>query len=285
MRHRTISSYRPHLVVTSLRRSGAGCNGRRESGLCARRAPLGAIGEPAYCGTRGRHGACALPTRSPSAEGPRRPLGFNPRTAWTLARLFIFFIGQAGTCTYLAPLGEEHGISPAIISSTLTWLNVAGLVGTLGPARSRSICRRCRRSAPWQALPSSPFSLFFRCTLPSLPFAVSACCFYFAWCASLPFQFTIIARCDPNGAAGAAAPAVDGLGLACGAAVGGVLISRFGVGAVGALCALGTVLGIACYLTGSFTTRAAGRAVAQRATGTLGRGSRCPRQNAHAGTH
>jgi predicted MFS family arabinose efflux permease len=44
--------------------------------------------------------------------------------------------------------------------------------------------------------------------------------------------------------------------LACGAALGGVLIAHLGVGAVGVLCALGTVLGIGCYLAGSLTNTA-----------------------------
>jgi len=57
-------------------------------------------------------------------------------------------------------------------------------------------------------------------------FGIAACGFYFAWCSSFPLQFALIAASDASGRAGAAAPAVDGLGLACGAALGGALLAH-----------------------------------------------------------
>jgi MFS transporter, DHA1 family, inner membrane transport protein len=198
-----------------------------------------------------------LPAHRASGERARRALDFHPRTAWTLGALFIFFVGQAGTWTYLAPLGEERGISAAIISSTLTWLNVAGLAGTLTAGALAVYLRPMPTISTLAGITLLSILVLFHVHASGLLFVISACCFYFAWCASLPFQFAIIASCDHTGAAGATAPAVDGLGLACGAALGGLLIAHFGVGAVGVLCAFGTVLGIACYLAGSLTHRTA----------------------------
>jgi len=202
-----------------------------------------------------------LPARLPSSEGASRVLRFRRQTFWTLAALFVFFVGQAATWTYLAPLGREQGIPPAVINGTLTWLNVAGLMGTLGAGALAVYLPPLPTIISLAGVTlASILALFHAQSSPAL-FAASACCFYFAWGASLPFQFAIIARCDQTGAAAAAAPALDGLGLACGAAVGGVLVFRFGVAAVGALCAVGTILGIACYLAGSFTDRRADPAV------------------------
>ena len=189
-----------------------------------------------------------LPAQTSPNDRERSRLGFHPRTAWTLGALLVFFVGQAGTWTYLAPLGEARGMSPTTISDTLTWLNVAGLVGTLGAGALAVTLRPLATIGGLAAITLVSIWVLFHVHASGLIFAAAACCFYFSWCASLPFQFAIIARCDQTGAAGAAAPAVDGLGLACGAALGGVLISHFGVGAVGVMCAVGTVLGVAGYL-------------------------------------
>jgi DHA1 family inner membrane transport protein len=197
-----------------------------------------------------------LPARTASQEREGRRLGFHPRTVWTLGALLVFFVGQAGTWTYLATLGEARGISSTTVSDTLTWLNVAGLVGTLGASALAVTLPPMATIVGLAAMTLVSIFVLFHVHTSGLVFAAATCCFYFAWCASLPFQFAIIARCDPTGAAGAAAPAVDGMGLACGAALGGVLIAHLGVGAVGVLCALGTVLGIGCYLAGSLTNTA-----------------------------
>jgi predicted MFS family arabinose efflux permease len=60
-------------------------------------------------------------------------------------------------------------------------------------------------------------------------------------------QYPLIAESDGTGRAAAAAPAVDGLGLACGAALGGVLIAHTGLGATGMLCGVASVAAFVAY--------------------------------------
>jgi predicted MFS family arabinose efflux permease len=82
----------------------------------------------------------------------------------------------------------------------------------------------------------------------SAGFIAAAGVFYFSWCASFPFQFTVIAQSDSSGRASAVVPAADGLGLAGGAALAGVVLPTFGLGSAGWICAAASVVGIALYV-------------------------------------
>jgi predicted MFS family arabinose efflux permease len=81
----------------------------------------------------------------------------------------------------------------------------------------------------------------------SLGFMVSACLFYFSWCASFPFQFTVIAQSDRSGRASAVVPAADGLGLAAGATIASGLLPTLGLGSAGWICAAASVIGVTLY--------------------------------------
>ena len=87
----------------------------------------------------------------------------------------------------------------------------------------------------------------FQASTPTL-FTVSICGFYFAWCASFPFQFSVIAASDPTGRASAITPAVDGLGLAAGATLAGGLLPTVGLQATGWIYAASSIIGIGCYV-------------------------------------
>jgi MFS transporter, DHA1 family, inner membrane transport protein len=164
----------------------------------------------------------------------------------TLAGLFVYFVGQAAVWTYLAPLGSAEGISPKAVAATLTTINVAGLAGTLTAGLFAGRVRALSGVTALLVLTLGSVIMLFHAHVGSI-FGIAACMFYFAWCLSLPLQFTLIAASDVSGRAGAAAPAVDGLGLACGAAAGGALLAHFGLAATGVLCAIGSILGIGAY--------------------------------------
>jgi predicted MFS family arabinose efflux permease len=72
--------------------------------------------------------------------------------------------------------------------------------------------------------------------------------FYFSWCASFPFQFTVISQSDSSGRASAVLPAADGLGLAGGAAIASVVAPMFGLESTGWICAAASVIGITLYI-------------------------------------
>jgi predicted MFS family arabinose efflux permease len=82
----------------------------------------------------------------------------------------------------------------------------------------------------------------------SVGFIASAGVFYFSWCASVPFQFTVIAQSDRSGRASAVVPAADGLGLAGGAALASVVLPTLGLGSAGWLCAAASAVGITLYI-------------------------------------
>jgi len=82
----------------------------------------------------------------------------------------------------------------------------------------------------------------------SVGFVISAGVFYFSWCASFPFQFTVIAQSDRSGRASAVVPAADGLGLASGAAIASMVLPTLGLGSAGWICAAASVIGITLYI-------------------------------------
>lgn len=79
------------------------------------------------------------------------------------------------------------------------------------------------------------------------PYALGISLFNFAWCATTPFQFAIAAVADEQGNTAAAFSASDGLGLAAGPAIAGVLISEHRALTLNILAALLTMLSIALF--------------------------------------
>jgi len=199
--------------------------------------------------------ACALAlllvSRLPARPAPVAETGhgrlFAPAALLCLVGLFLFFVGQAAVWTYLVPLGAALGISSRAVGATLTALNFAGLVGTLGAGMLAGRASALALVAALMGLTLSAVLVLFHAH-EAMPFALAACLFYFCWCVSFPLQFALIAESDGSGRAAAAAPAVDGLGLACGAALGGALIARAGLPATGLLCAVAGVASIAAYV-------------------------------------
>ena len=192
----------------------------------------------------------ALPRQTPvppSAIG-RLSLGSYPMAAIVaIIALFIFFAGQGALWTYLAPIGAYRSIPAAGVTQGLTLLNFAGLAGALGVGAMAY--RVNARIALGTLLASEILSIvgLFQAH-SSFGFIASAGVFYFSWCASFPFQFTVIAQSDRSGRASAVVPAADGLGLAGGAAVASGLLPTLGLASAGWICAAASVVGIALYL-------------------------------------
>jgi predicted MFS family arabinose efflux permease len=170
-----------------------------------------------------------------------------PAAAWwaTLA-LFLYFAGQGALWTFLEPIGKSQLIPPSGIVRALTLINVAGLVGSFGVGALAHRARPLWALCALLIIGSVSVLALFNAHTP-LSFIAASCGFYFAWCASFPFQFTLIARADSSGAASAAVPAVDALGLASGAAAAGWCLPHVGVAAAGWFWAVGSIVGICCF--------------------------------------
>lgn len=187
------------------------------------------------------------PALPPPAIGPRGSASFPMAALLAIGALFVFFAGQGALWTYLEPIGAYRSIPAAGITQALTLLNFAGLAGALG------VGALAHRVNPRIALPAllaaeilAIVGLFN--VHSSAGFIVSAGVFYFSWCASFPFQFTVISQSDSSGRASAVVPAADGLGLAGGAAFAGAVLPTLGLGSAGWLCAAASVVGIALYI-------------------------------------
>jgi predicted MFS family arabinose efflux permease len=197
-----------------------------------------------------------LPIARPNT-GPRG-LGWTkswPASAsWAVAGLFIYFVGQGTLWTFLEPIGRRQLIDPANINRALTLLNFAGLLGSFGVG---ALAHRVHPPTALMVLLSfgiiSVLVMFNAHT--AVAFIAASFGFYFAWCASFPFQFTLIAQADSTGAASAAVPAVDTLGLASGAALAGLCVRSAGIVATGSIWAAGSIIGISLFAVAAHRLR------------------------------
>ena len=191
-----------------------------------------------------------LPPSSPLPPSAiqRRVVASHPMSAiLAVVALFVFFAGQGALWTYLAPIGAYRSIPSAGVTQALMLLNFAGLAGALGVgAMAHRVEPRIALVALLTTEILSIVGLFHAHS--SFGFIASAGVFYFSWCASFPFQFTVIAQSDSSGRASAVVPAADGLGLAGGAALASVVLPMFGLGSVGWICAAASAVGVTLYL-------------------------------------
>ena len=194
---------------------------------------------------------CAwIPRVEVARSDVRRSWGAFPAPAsLAIAGLFLYFLGQGAVWTYLEPIGRSRALPGESITRALALLNVAGLAGALGAG---ALVHRLNASMALLALLAAGLwslaGIFGMVGTSPGAYTVSACGFYFAWCASFPVQFAVIAGADPTGRASAVTPAVDGLGLAAGATLAGSLLPVVGLGATGWIYASSSIAGIACYV-------------------------------------
>jgi predicted MFS family arabinose efflux permease len=195
----------------------------------------------ALCPLLPRH---ALLPRSATRRGLR---SYPAAAIVAIVALFIFFAGQGALWTYLAPIGAYQSIPAAGVTQALTLLNFAGLAGALGVG---ALAHRVNpRMALLTLLATEIAAIAGLFTVhSSVGFIACAGVFYFSWCASFPFQFTVVSQSDLSGRASAMVPAADGLGLAGGAALASVVLPMLGLGSAGWICATASVVGIALYI-------------------------------------
>ena len=195
-----------------------------------------------------------LPKGSTPSSGDRRRSASPASALFAIAALFIYFVGQGALWTYLKAIGDHQSISAAGITYALTFLNIAGFVGALGAG---AFARRVNpRAALLILLATETLSIvgLFNSHTAGL-FIASACGYNFSWCASFPFQFTVIAQSDTTGRASSVVPAADGLGLAGGAALAGVVLPTLGLESAGAICEAASAIGVGLYITATMFTK------------------------------
>ena len=195
-----------------------------------------------------------LPRARFAVMHPRTRARVFPRAAVVaLVALFLYFLGQGALWTFLPKIGSNQNLSSATVGAALAYSNLAGLagamlVGLVGYRLNNAF-------ALGVLLPIGLLSLAgIYLGHTSLLYSASVCVFYFAWCASFPFQFAIIARVDPTASASTLVPAIDAFGLACGPALAATLFRWFGAAAPGWIYACAGISSIAMFVKSSVST-------------------------------
>jgi predicted MFS family arabinose efflux permease len=174
------------------------------------------------------------------------PLSFTFGRAGTLCLLavFLYFLAQAAVWAFAEAIGSGTGQSSAEVTSALEFSAFAGI------AASMFVFAISKRLSTTQSLlVGLCFTLagLFLLTFKSgfWPFAAGIGLFNFAWNATTPFQFSTAAAADGSGNTAAAFSAADGLGLAAGPAIAGVMItlhSEMTLNVLAAVCTLVSIL-------------------------------------------
>jgi MFS transporter, DHA1 family, inner membrane transport protein len=179
-------------------------------------------------------------------------LSFTRAGVLCLAGVFLYFLAQTGVWAFVGAIGAARGTPSDTVSSALAYIAVPGLAASA--VASAASARISVRSALIIGLSLTLAGLSLLTISGGVwTFAMGVALFYFAWCATVPFQFASAAACDRHGNTAATFLAADGLGMAAGPAIAGTMVVRQGTLALVVLAALCTALSIALFLMSDAT--------------------------------
>jgi predicted MFS family arabinose efflux permease len=170
-----------------------------------------------------------------------------------LFALFVYFLGQGALWTFMPKIGSSQNLSNSTVVTALAYSNIAGLAGALGVGIVGVRLNHAFALIVLLLLGLLSLAGIYLGHTPNL-YSASVCSFYFAWCASFPFQFALIARADPTTSANVLVPAIDAFGLACGPAMAASLLPFLGLAAPAWLYATAGVVSILLFVICSFAT-------------------------------
>jgi predicted MFS family arabinose efflux permease len=190
-----------------------------------------------------------LPVWSTGMRAQRAKFGvsISRRGLACLIGALIYYSGQAAAWGYLERIGTYEGISAHDVRLALTAAIVPGMLGSLMDyvvGRWISITAFLAYSLAITAVALLILSL----QISPLLFAFAVTLFYFAWCASIPFQFAATVRADLQGDSAASLTAANSLGIAIGPAIAGGLFVRGAAPAVLVFAAICSVIGISFFV-------------------------------------
>lgn len=164
--------------------------------------------------------------------------------------LVTLFVGLSSIWAFLERLGHAKGIDMFHLSLSLSASAIANTVGSLAVGVVAPRIGELRGMVV-------AFALFALSLAGSLlwnewqAYIATAVVFMFSWSLYFPLQFGLLARLDQDGTLAAIMPAVTGLGLTIGPAVGGMALAKGGVGAIcgfGLACVLASTLASVCVV-------------------------------------
>ncbi len=165
-----------------------------------------------------------LPTRG--RPTPRAARGGLVRPALLLAFVgfALFFVGAGAYWTYIELLGQAQGLSAPLVADCLALSVAAGIPGGLLASAQGS-----RFGTLWPLVFATALMLAAAALLGTADglwaFGAAGVLYYFAWCYSLAYQFTLVNRVDATGRAVALTGACAFFGSAGGAAVAAPFVS------------------------------------------------------------
>jgi MFS transporter, DHA1 family, inner membrane transport protein len=163
-----------------------------------------------------------------SQQGAPLSLAFGWAAALSLVATFINYAALEGVWAFMDSIGRHAGASPNAINSALALVAIPGLAAMLlVPVVSARLSVARALTAGLLLTLGALYVLTINSGLWT--FGLSLALFYFVWNLTVPFQFAAVAGSDRSGAAAAAFPAADGLGMAAGPAIAGKVVLDFGV--------------------------------------------------------
>lgn len=204
-------------------------------------------------------GARLLPARGRAL--PQAVQGSLIRPAMLLAftGFTLFFVGAGAYWTYIELLGQAQGITPALIADCVALSVAAGIPGGLLAAAQGSRLGR---------LPPLVFSgalmviaaFLLRGPGGALVFGLAGVLYYFSWCYSLTYQFSLVNAVDVTGRAVALTGACAFFGSAGGAGLAAAFVVPAGYQVVVWISGLAAGLSVAAYALASMLHKRDGAA-------------------------
>ena len=159
-----------------------------------------------------------------AANVSSRPLAFGRKGTVCIVAVFLYFLAQSAVWAFAEAIGIGAGQSLFGVTSALEFAAFAGIAA--GGVVFVISSRWSTGQSLFAGLAVTLIGLYLLTINAGFwPFALGLSLFNFAWCATTPFEFAIAAAADQRGNTAAAFSASDGLGMAAGPAIAGIMIA------------------------------------------------------------
>jgi hypothetical protein len=204
-------------------------------------------------------GTRVLPARGRVLPPAMRGSLLRPAMLLAFAGFTLFFVGAGAYWTYIELLGQAQGITRALIADCVALSVAAGIPGGLLAAAQGA---RLGRLAPLVLSGAMMMTAAFllRSAGGALVFGVAGVLYYFAWCYSLTYQFSLVNAVDVTGRAVALTGACAFFGSAGGAALAAIFVTPAGYRAVVWIAGLAACLSVAVYALAAVLHKRGGEA-------------------------
>jgi predicted MFS family arabinose efflux permease len=202
-----------------------------------------------------------LPAHGRAIPREHRSGVFRSATLLAFAGFTVFFVGAGAYWTYIELMGQAQGLATRVIADCAALSVAAGIPGgLLASAQGKR----------FGSLPPLAFAgclmlvaaLLLGTTHGELAFGTAGVLYYFAWCYSLTYQFTLVNTVDATGRAVALTGACAFFGSAAGAALAAPWVSPNDFLAVVWIVAVAACSSVGMYVLASLIHRRAAPATA-----------------------